>query len=65
MRPKIVFIINSITQPRCLKRVQEFIDHGYEVAVYGFERKGNNIAKSTLFPVHSLGEIDNKTPYIP
>lgn len=64
MRPKIVFIINSITQPRCLKRVQEFIDHGYEVAVYGFERKGNNIAKSTLFPVHSLGEIDNKTPYI-
>lgn len=64
MKSKIVFIINSITQPRCLKRVQEFIDHGYEVAVYGFERKGNDIARNTAFPTISLGVIDNRTPYI-
>lgn len=63
MKPKIVFIINCITQQRCLKRVQEFIDHDYEVDVYGFERKGDNITINTSFNITSLGIIDNKTPY--
>lgn len=35
---KIVFVLNSITITRCQKRVQEFIDNGYEVDVYGFTR---------------------------
>ena len=32
-RPKIVFVLNAITITRCQKRVQEFIDNGYEVDV--------------------------------
>lgn len=64
MKPKIIFIINCLTQQRCLKRVQEFIDHGYEVAVYGFERKGDDIPVGVSFPVTSLGVVDSSTSYV-
>lgn len=35
---KIVFIINSISNPRCIKRVNEFVDNGYNVVIYAFSR---------------------------
>lgn len=64
MQPKIIFIINCLTQQRCLKRVQEFIDHGYEVAVYGFERKCREMPSNVSFPVTSLGVVDSSTSYV-
>lgn len=64
MRPTIIFFINCITQQRCLKRVQEFIDHGYTVEVYGFERVGKDMPVHTRFEIRSLGIIDNRTPYL-
>lgn len=60
----VIFLINCITQQRCLKRVQEFIDHGYDVKAYGFERKGKDMPVHTDFPIHSLGVIDNRIPYV-
>lgn len=59
---KIVFILASISQPRCIRRIHGFIDRGYDVKVYGFKR-GFYEFSSTLskFDVVSLGEqIDNR-----
>ena len=55
MKKKIVFVLNSITITRCQKRVQEFIDHGYEVDVYGFERGGETYAKPVDYSIETIG----------
>ena len=59
---KIVFILNNITITRCLKRVNEFIEKGYEVEVYGFERSGEVYAKPE-FDITVLGSIHRSVPY--
>ena len=33
---KIVFIINAVSNQRCIKRVNEFVERGYNVVAYGF-----------------------------
>ena len=55
MAKKIVFVLNAITITRCQKRVQEFIDHGYEVEVYGFERGGETYAKPASYEIETIG----------
>jgi len=50
------FILSSINDHHFLKRVQEFLDHGYEVVVYGFRRKDLPLPK-TSFPIIEVGEI--------
>ncbi|WP_158838691.1 glycosyltransferase [Polaribacter sp. L3A8] len=40
---KIIFLLASISQPRCIKRVESFIKNGYSVEVYGFNRGVYNI----------------------
>tara|TARA_R110002050_G_scaffold296359_1_gene456216 strand:+ start:10444 stop:11550 length:1107 start_codon:yes stop_codon:yes gene_type:complete len=42
-KPTIIFILSSISQPRCLKRIRSFISAGYEVEIYGFDRGVYNI----------------------
>lgn len=42
-KPKIVFILDSISQPRCIKRVKSFIRNGFDVEVYGFDRGMYNV----------------------
>lgn len=37
-KPKIVFLLESISQPRCIKRVRSFISNGYDVEIYGIDR---------------------------
>lgn len=53
---KIVFILKTIEQQRCIKRIQTFINQGYDVDVYGFHRK-QNVQQQYSFPIHSLGVI--------
>lgn len=53
---KIVFILKTIEQQRCIKRVQAFIDHGYEVEVYGFNRK-QTVKQLYDFEIIRLGVI--------
>ena len=59
---KVIFIINSISAQRCIKRVEEFIAHGYEVEVYGFSRKMEIHARPEHFSLNVLGEFDNSLP---
>lgn len=35
---KIIFILSSVSQPRCIKRIKSFIMKGYDVEIYGFDR---------------------------
>lgn len=62
MGRKIVFILNSIQQQRCIKRIEEFIDNGYEVDVYGFRRNKVMPTKATRFTIHVLADIPSKMP---
>ena len=55
MPTKIVFVLNAITITRCQKRVQEFLDNGYEVDVYGFERGGETYAKPASYEIETIG----------
>lgn len=37
-----IFVINVIRQARCIRRVEDFIQHGFDTKVYGFDREGDN-----------------------
>ncbi len=58
MMKEVVFILSSLCDSHYRKRVEEFVENGYNVAVYGFKRKGLNLQP---FPckVAELGEISN------
>lgn len=52
---RIVFVLNSVTITRCQKRVQEFIDNGYEVDVYGFTRGDQVYSSPAGFSIIPIG----------
>lgn len=40
---KVVFLLESISQPRCIKRINSFISNGINVKVYGIDRGKYNL----------------------
>lgn len=38
MFEKIVFLVNSLSQPRCIRRIESIAALGYNVVVYGYDR---------------------------
>lgn len=63
-KKKIVFILNNITITRCLKRVSEFIDNGYEVEVYGFKNEDEDgYAAPSNFTITTIGVFSRKQSY--
>lgn len=63
MKKKIVFVFNAIVN-RCIKRVEEFMDHGYEVEAYAFSRGEEAYAQSKMFPIRIIGKHDLSMGYI-
>ena len=63
MKPKIIFIINSIQQQRCIKRIEEFIAHGYDVEAYGFSRASVIPTLPENFKIEVLASFDNNVSY--
>lgn len=61
---KIVFVFNSANDTRCMKRVEEFVEHGYEVDVYAFDRGSEIVATSKSFCVKTLAKHDISMSYI-
>jgi len=59
---KIVFLINILRQARCIRRVEDFIAHGYNVEVCGFDREGDNRALPS-FKHKIIGHISRTTSY--
>lgn len=62
-KTKFVFIVNSIQQQRCIKRIEEFIDNGYEVDVYGFSRSKIIPTQPSKFSFNIIGEFENTLSY--
>ena len=56
---KIIFILSSLCDNHFSKRVIEFIEHGYEVEVYGFKRRNEPLMKDTPYTPHVLAEIES------
>lgn len=48
---EIVFILSSLCDPHYRKRVEEFVENGYKVTVYGFARKNQVIEKFPCEPI--------------
>lgn len=57
---KIVFILNSVQQQRCLKRIEEFIRNGYVVEAYGFNRSDTVPTNPEGFDIKVIGNIPQK-----
>lgn len=61
---KVIFILNSIQSIVGIKRVNEFISHGYDVNVYAFSRKFDFKNQSLNFPINVIGEYGNELSYL-
>ena len=65
MSAKIIFILNSLSQPRCIRRIIAFDKADFDIVVYGFDRK---IYNENLMPDHiptvNLGFLENGQSYL-
>lgn len=59
MGKEIVFILSSLNDSHFRKRVDDFLENGYQVTVYGFKRKGQDLPITRYVPI-VLGEIENR-----
>lgn len=59
---KIVFVINAVSNQRCIKRVNEFVERGYNVVAYGFSRK-IEMHNEINAPLEIIGEYSNSQSY--
>lgn len=57
---EIIFILSSLSDSHFRKRVEDFIEAGYHVTVYGFKREGEQISESLPYKVHILSEIKSR-----
>ena len=57
---KIVFIIGSISDSHIIKRAQAFVDLGYSVEVYGFQRGVNTTNQFEKIPLTVLGKMKDQ-----
>ena len=60
--PTVVFYVNIIRQARCIRRIEDFIAHGFNVKVYGFDRAGDN-RKLPDFDHEIIGTISKTQSY--
>ncbi len=60
---RVIFIINSISAQRCIKRIEEFIAHGFEVEAYGFSRNMGLYSQPKHFSLEIIGEYSNSLPF--
>lgn len=61
---KVVFILGLSVNPNSIKRVDEFIQRGYDVEAYGFKRDVDVHNKPQGCDIAIIGEFSNSTQYI-
>lgn len=54
---KIIFIINIILNQRCIKRINEFIENGYDISAYSFVREGVSYKQLCNFNIQIIVSI--------
>lgn len=65
MYNKIIFLVNSLSQPRCIRRIESIAALGYDVEVYGYDRGQYNCNKfSDNIPVTVLGKMAKGEGYL-
>ena len=57
---KIVFIVGSLTDSHIVKRIEAFIEKGFDVEVYGYMRGVNFTNKLNGVEPHIIGVIENE-----
>ncbi len=60
---KIIFIVNALHMQRCVKRIDEFAERGYEVEAYGFDRGVAVKNKPQSCQIQVIGKIDSSASY--
>ena len=55
---KIVFILGSLHMQRCMKRIDEFVENGYDVDAYGFDCGVGVELQPQTVKVNVLGKMD-------
>lgn len=64
VKPKIVFILESISQPRCIKRINSFIAKEFDVEIYGIDRgKYNENASISGKQINIIGNQKDGDDY--
>ena len=61
-KPKIVFILATNSNTNNIKRIEAFINSGYEVEVYSFSR-GEGTGQNNAISIKILSEFSNNVPY--
>lgn len=61
---KFVFILGSTGNPNSIKRIDEFIEHGYVVEAYSFKRDEDIHNKPRGCEITIIGTFSNSTRYI-
>lgn len=59
----IVFILSTQENTNNIKRIDEFVENGYDVLAYSFFRNTNIKNKPKTVPIVNIGEFGNDTPY--
>ena len=59
---KVVFVLASDDNTNNIKRIEEFIEHGYDVEVYSFKRR-ETLNKSNSIRFDIIGNFSNDLPY--
>jgi len=63
VKEKFIFIINSVQNQRCIKRIDEFIDNNYCIKAYGFSRDTTTHTKAERFDIEILDKFSNSKGY--
>jgi len=60
MSTKIIFFISNIHLPRCVNRVNQFVENGYDVEAYYFDRaEFTNKINEIKVPTHCMGMMES------
>lgn len=60
----VVFILSSSVNQNGIKRIDEFVEKGYNVKVYGFNRGVKYSNKSKYVEINILASFSNNQPYL-
>lgn len=65
MKGNVIFVVDNLSSPRCIKRIKAFYDEGFSVKVYGYDRGKNlnNQLPQQIEPI-VLGKITNGKGYL-
>lgn len=60
---KVIFILSSVVNTNSIKRVNEFVERGYDVKVYGFDRELNVANRSDRIDINRIATFNNSMSY--